>query len=145
MSDGSWSQRKLLRDKSALPGVDLLQLPRQFLRWNLPRLSNLDTIAYGLARRTPRVISFSLTLLLAGIVASRIELWVEGFLWGIPALGAASVGAGLLLWSASLAWHPGISVAARRVLQRAMIIQVPMALAALIGMIYFVGMALRLW
>jgi hypothetical protein len=145
MSDGSWSQRKLVHDESALPSFDLLQFPVQFLQRALSRLSNPDAIAYGLARRTPRVTSLSLILLLAGMVASRIELWVEGFLWGIPALGAASLGPGLVLWLVILAWHPGLSAAARRVLRRAMIIQLLMAPAALIGLIYFVGMALRVW
>jgi hypothetical protein len=145
MSDGSWSQRKLVRGEPALPALDLLQFPVQFLQRNLPRLNNIDLIAYALARRTPRIISLSLILLLAGVVASRIELWVEGFLWGIPALGAASIGVGLLLWSASLAWHRNLSAAARRVLRRAMIIQLPMALVGLIGLVYFVGMALRFW
>lgn len=128
-----------------LPNFDPVQQRIRALRQALPRIGNIDGIAYHLARHTPRIISLALVLLLAGVVASRIELWVEGFLWGIPALGAASIGPGLLIWSANLAGHPDISPAARRALRRAMLLQLPMALAALFGLVYFVGMALRLW
>lgn len=111
----------------------------------IPNERTVDGIAYQLARRTPRTIVICMVLLIAGIVASRLDLWVEGFLWGIPSLGAISMGIGFWVWSSNVMLRPDLSVEARQALKRAMRLQTTMIVAGIAALIYFIGMALRFW
>lgn len=111
----------------------------------IPNVRTVDGMAYELAKRTPRALAICMALLFAGIVASRLNLWVEGFLWGIPSLGAISMGAGFWVWSSNVMLRPDLSPEARAVLQRAIRLQLLMVFAGILAVIYFVGMALRFW
>lgn len=141
----SRSQRRVGRDNMMALSYDPRVVIRRLLTWVLSYLETPEMIAYELARRTPRIVSLCLVFLLAGVIASRLDLSVEGFLWGIPSLGPASFALGMLLWSLMLMLRPDMPAPARAALRRAMVIQLPGALVCLIGLAYFAGMALRLW
>jgi hypothetical protein len=111
----------------------------------IPNVRTVDGMAYELARRTPRTLAICLILLTAGIIASRLNLWVEGFLWGIPSLGAISMGIGFWIWSTNVLMRPDLSAEARAALRRAIRLQWIMIIAGALAVIYFVGMVLRLW
>lgn len=108
-------------------------------------LRTADQFAYLLARRTPITLVICLTLLLAGIIGSRLNVWLEPFLWGIPSLGAISMGLGFWIISATILSHPNLTTDARTVLQRAVRLQWVMLAAAALTLVYFVGMAFNLW
>lgn len=109
-----------------------------------PNPRNRDEMAIYLARRTPRALAICIGLLLAGIIASRLDVWQEGFLWGIPSLGAISMGVGWWVWSSNIA-KGRLSPEVREALQRAIRLQYLMLGAFVLGILYFFGMALRLW
>lgn len=111
----------------------------------IPDVRTVDAMAYELARRTPRAIAVCIALLIAGIVGSRLNIWVEGFLWGIPSMGAISMGIGFWIWSTNVLMRRDLSPEARAVLQRAVRLQWSMIIAGALALIYFVGMALRFW
>ncbi|MCG8348366.1 MAG: hypothetical protein MI924_11375 [Chloroflexales bacterium] len=111
----------------------------------IPNVRTVDGMAYELARRTPRTIAICLILLIAGIVASRLNLWVEGFLWGIPSLGAISMGLGFWIWSTNVLMRPDLSAEARAALKRAIRLQWIMIIAGVLAIIYFAGMVARFW
>ncbi len=108
-------------------------------------LRTADQFAYLLARRTPITLVICLTLLLAGVIGSRLNVWLEPFLWGIPSLGAISMGLGFWIISATILSHPNLTTDARTVLQRAVRLQWVMLAAAALTLIYFAGMAFKLW
>lgn len=86
-------------------------------------LRTADQFAYLLARRTPITLIICLTLLLAGVIGSGLNVWLEPFLWGIPSLGAISMGLGFWIISATILSHPNLTTDARTVLQRAVRLQ----------------------
>lgn len=108
-------------------------------------LRTADQFAYLLARRTPITLVICLTLLLAGVIGSRLNVWLEPFLWGIPSLGAISMGLGFWIISSTILSHPNLSTDARTVLQRAVCLQWVMLAAAALTLVYFVGMAFNFW
>lgn len=110
----------------------------------IPNPRNRDEMAIYLAQRTPRALAICIGLLLAGIIASRLGVWAEGFLWGIPSLGAISMGVGWWVWSSNIALGR-LSPEVREALQRAIRLQYAMLGAFVLGVLYFFGMALRLW
>lgn len=111
----------------------------------IPNYRTVDSMAYSLAKRTPRAVAICMALLLAGIVASRLNIWTEGYLWGIPSLGAISMGVGFWVWSSNLLMQRELSPEAREVLKRAINLQLTMVVAGVLAMVYFVGMALGWW
>lgn len=117
----------------------------QFIDRAIPNIRTADGMAYALARRTPRTIVVCMVLLLAGVVASRLNIWLEGFLWGIPSLGAISMGVGFWVWSSNVVMRPDVSPDARAALQRAMRLQLIMVGAGILAIIYFLGMAAGWW
>lgn len=126
------------------PAPPVQQMIRVMEGWS-SNLRTADQFAYLLARRTPITLVICLTLLLAGIIGSRLGLWIEPFLWGIPSLGAVSMGVGIWLISATILGHPRLSGAARSTLQRAVRLQYVLLAAAGVTLIYFFGMALQIW
>ncbi len=108
-------------------------------------LRTADQFANLLARRTPITLVICLTLLLAGVIGSRLNLWLEPFLWGIPSFGAISMGLGFWIISMTILNHPHLSEAARGVLTRAVRLQYVLLAAAGLTLIYFFGMAFQLW
>lgn len=111
----------------------------------IPNIRTADGMAYALAKRTPRTLAICMALLFAGVIASRLNVWSEGYLWGIPSLGAISMGVGFWVWSSNMLLRPDISPAARFALKRAVRLQLTMVVAGALAMVYFVGMALGLW
>lgn len=111
----------------------------------IPNLRTADAMAYKLAQRTPLNIAVCLVILLAAIIGSRLGIWAEGFLWGIPALGAISLGLGSWAWSTNLLLRPDLSDDARATLKRAIRLQWIPVVASVLTMIYFIGMAARVW
>lgn len=111
----------------------------------IPNYRTVDSMAYSLAKRTPRAVAVCMVLLLAGIVASRLNVWTEGYLWGIPSLGAISMGVGFWVWSSNLLMRRELSPEAREVLKRAINLQLTMVVAGVLGIVYFLGMALGWW
>jgi hypothetical protein len=129
-----------LRQRMAQPVKQMLTA----IDRRIPNPRNRDEMAIYLAQRTPRALAICIGLLLAGVIASRLGVWAEGFLWGIPSLGAISMGVGWWVWSSNLAAGP-LSPEVRAVLHRAIRLQYLMLSAFGIGVIYFGGMAARLW
>lgn len=111
----------------------------------IPNIRTVDGMAYALAKRTPRTLAICMVLLLAGIVASRLNIWTEGYLWGIPSLGAISMGIGFWVWSSNVMMRPDLSPDARATLQRAIRLQLLMVGAGALAAVYFVGMAVGFW
>lgn len=111
----------------------------------IPNIRTADGMAYALAKRTPRTLAICMTLLFAGVIASRLNVWSEGYLWGIPSLGAISMGVGFWVWSSNMLLRPDISPEARFALKRAVRLQLTIVVAGALAMVYFVGMALGLW
>ncbi len=111
----------------------------------IPNYRTVDSMAYSLAKRTPRAVAICMALLLAGIVASRLNIWTEGYLWGIPSLGAISMGVGFWVWSSNLLMRRELSPEAREVLKRAINLQLTMVVAGVLAVVYFLGMALGWW
>lgn len=116
----------------------------QALDRRIPNPSNRDEMALYLAQRTPRALAICIGLLLAGIIASRLGIWAEGFLWGIPSLGAISMGVGWWIWSSNLA-AGHLLPEVREALNRAIRLQYVMLAAFGLGLLYFGGMAARFW
>jgi hypothetical protein len=110
----------------------------------IPNPRNRDEMAIYLAQRTPRALAVCIGLLLAGVIASRLSVWEEGFLWGIPSLGAISMGVGWWIWSTNIA-AGRLSPEVREALKRAIKLQYTMLAAFVLGIVYFGGMALRFW
>jgi hypothetical protein len=110
----------------------------------IPNPRSRDEMAIYLARRTPRALAICIGLLLAGIIASRLSVWEEGFLWGIPSLGAISMGVGWWVWSTNIA-KGRLAPDVREALKRAIRLQYLMLAAFALGILYFGGMAFRLW
>lgn len=105
-----------------------------------------DDIAYKLVKITPRAIAVCYILLLSGIAASRLNiLWTEGSLWGIASLSTVMIGVFLWVWSSNVIKLPNISDKARAELRKAMRIQATTFIAAVLTIIYFVGMAFHFW
>ncbi|NJL33095.1 MAG: hypothetical protein HC893_03635 [Chloroflexaceae bacterium] len=125
-------------------GGQVHQMAKVIEGWSV-RLRSADQFAYTSARRTPITMVISLTLLFAGVIGSRLNLWIEGFLWGIPSLGAISLGIGLWIFSSSILQRPDLSAQARTTLQRAMKLQWVMVSAGALTLVYFFGMAAGLW
>lgn len=111
----------------------------------IPNIRTVDGMAYALAKRTPRTLAVCMVLLLAGIIASRLNVWSEGYLWGIPSLGAISMGIGFWVWSSNVLLRPDLSPEARETLQRAIRLQLFMVGAGALAAVYFVGMAFGFW
>ncbi len=110
-----------------------------------PNYRNADEVAYALAKTTPRTLIMCFALLLAGMVASRLNLWAENFLWGIPSIGALSLGLGVWVWSTNLLLRPDLSDEARAVLKRAIRLQWSLPTMLLVAVVYFGGMAAGWW
>lgn len=111
----------------------------------IPNIRTVDGMAYELAKRTPRTIAVCMFLLVAGIIASRLNIWTEGYLWGIPSLGAIGMGIGFWVWSSNLMLRPDLSPEARAVLKRAINLQLSMVVAGALAVVYFIGMAIGFW
>lgn len=111
----------------------------------IPNIRTVDGMAYALAKRTPRTVAVCMILLVAGIIASRLNIWTEGYLWGIPSLGAISMGVGFWVWSSNLMLRPDLSPEARTVLKRAINLQLSMVVAGALAVVYFIGMAMGFW
>ncbi len=105
-----------------------------------------DQIATDLARWTPGVLLVSYLLLAMGIAASRFKLlWGAGYLWGIASLSAIMIGVFLWVWSSNIVRLRNLSAEARMRLRRAMRLQSTTFLAAVVTIVYFVGMAFGAW
>lgn len=124
---------------------DLIKYLLQQINQVFPRFRSVDAMAYELARYTPRMTAICIILLLLGVIASRLTLWVEGFLWGIPSLGAVSLCAVVWIWSTHIFPRPDLSAAARGALRRAMYFHLTMLIASLLAIIYFTGMGMHFW
>lgn len=111
----------------------------------IPNYRTADEMAFALAKRTPRALAICMVLLLAGVVASRLNVWTEGYLWGIPSLGAISMGIGFWVWSSNIAMRRDISAEARLAIQRAIRLQLTMVVAGALAVVYFGGMVADLW
>lgn len=127
------------------PSTRLLLLLQQTVNTIVPDFRTPDALALELARRTPLTIAICFTLLVAGIIGSRLHVWQANFLWGIPALGAISMGMGFWLWSISLLSHPALSAPVRAALGRATRLQWSMVTGGGLALIYFLGMAVGFW
>jgi len=111
----------------------------------IPNYRSPDAMADALARRTPAALVICFALLLAGVIASRLGIWSEGFLWGIPSLGAISMGVGMWAWGSNLMLRNDLSDEARDRLRRAIRLQWTMVIAGALALVYFFGMAANLW
>jgi hypothetical protein len=111
----------------------------------VPTYGSADEVAYALARFTPRTIVICFVVLFAAILGSRLNIWAENFLWGIPALGAICLGFGFWIWSSNLLLRPDLSDEAREALKRAVKLQWSIVAGGLLAIVYFIGMAVRYW
>lgn len=125
--------------------ANVVVILKQMLTMILPDFRTADALAFELARRTPLTIAICFTLLAAGVIGSRLDLWQENSLWGIPALGAISMGIGFWFWSVSLSQYPTLSQRARDALGRAIRLQWSMVAGGVVSLLYFLGMAIGLW
>lgn len=117
----------------------------QFIDWLVPVYRTPDAVAYSLARNTPRLLLICFALLFASLVASQLNIWTAGYLWGIPCLGAAGLGGALWIWSSNLVLWPGLSEDARAALRRAARLQISVVVCSGAALLYFFGMAVGLW
>ncbi len=111
----------------------------------IPNPRTADSVADGLVRGTLPAVIMGIVLLIAGVIASRIDMGIEGFLWGIPSLFAVGVGVIFWIWSSNVVLRPDLSDRARAQLKRAIRLQWVMLVMGVLALVYFVGMALRLW
>jgi hypothetical protein len=111
----------------------------------IPNYRSADAMADAIARRTPATIVVCFALLLAGVIASRLGVWSEGFLWGIPSLGAIGMGIGMWALGSNLMLRSDLSDEARDRLRRAIRLQWTMVIAGALALAYFFGMAANIW
>jgi hypothetical protein len=111
----------------------------------VPTYESANDVAYALARFTPRTVIICFVVLFAAILGSRLNIWAENFLWGIPALGAIFFGFGFWVWSSNLMLRPDLSDEARETLRRAIKLQWSIVAGGVLAIIYFAGMAAGYW
>lgn len=141
---GSQPQPEDAAEQGTSPKAALVRAMRVIDR-AIPNYRTPDAMAYALARRTPAVLVIAFALLFAGIIGSRLGLWMDGSLWGIPSLGAISIALGLWLWSSNVTLHPNLSQDARETLRRAMKLQIAAIALSGLSLVYFLGMAIGGW
>ncbi len=110
-----------------------------------PNYQTPDAMGLSLVKHTPRMLVVSLVLLALCIGGSLLHVGAADFLWGIPALGALGIGFGFLACTSVLKAQPRLSVEVRAAMQGAIRLQWAIMVAGGLTLVYFLGMALRLW
>lgn len=110
-----------------------------------PNYQSVDSLAHSLKKHTPGVVMLSVVVLLACIAASQLGIGAVGFLWGIPALGAAGVGMGFWMCTSHVLLRPDLSDEGRDAAHCAQRMQYGILGASALTMLYFLGMAFGAW